>query len=152
MAGSIYISDPSQWRTFYENMSEKKFNPYDYARKRNGKYTSYKKSFLIPVNRHAESQSVMQQVTPIASVIDRAKENLKRERIDDLPHVKVTPSTKRKRNQSSSRINGNEPIKKHAKSPTPRKRGRATKSPPEKKRRVQSVNRKRKLKDIWSTS
>ena len=39
MLGSMYVSDPTVWRTFYENMIEGKFNPGQY-RGREGEVAS----------------------------------------------------------------------------------------------------------------
>lgn len=98
---SIYVSDPSLWKKFYENMSKKYFNPYSYRGKR--KHALRKQSFLIPVNRNAIDRDIVQQITPSAAIVERAKGNLKREREAEAPHIDPGIHGKRKRSSDSTK-------------------------------------------------
>ena len=82
----MYVSDPTVWHSFYENMIEGKFNPGQYrGRQRGGGGIAEmyaKKPYMIPVNPHAtqepeEKVIVGKQVSPVTAVEERAKSDLK---------------------------------------------------------------------------
>ena len=103
MNSQTYVSDPKLWEVFYENMAEKKFNPYKYRPKQKGRGWSYKKSYRIPVRPHAklEDPKSVPLVTPVAAVEDRMKEEYKKDVEEGNPHVRLGKSIKRK---STSRV------------------------------------------------
>ena len=134
MLGSMYVSDPTVWRSFYENMIEGKFNPGQYRGQQTGgggiagMYA--KKPYMIPVNPHITSEPeekvvVGKQVSPVTAMEERAKSDLKDAIEDNKPHVpisikgtnidkstsvklstaKVTSTRKRKRQQQENEFN-----------------------------------------------
>ena len=134
MLGSMYVSDPTVWRSFYENMIEGKFNPGQYrGRQRGGGGIAgmyAKKPYMIPVNPNAtqepeEKVTVGKQVSPVTAVEERAKSDLKDAIQDNKPHIpisikgtntiksvsvklstaKVTSTRKRKRQQQENEFN-----------------------------------------------
>ena len=134
MLGSMYVSDPTVWRSFYENMIEGKFNPGQYrGRQRGGGGIAEmyaKKPYMIPVNPNAtqepeEKVTVGKQVSPVTAVEERAKSDLKDAIQDNKPHIpisikgtntiktvsvklstaKVTSTRKRKRQQQENEFN-----------------------------------------------
>lgn len=163
---SVYISDPALWKKFYENMSDKYFNPYSYRAKR--KHAVSNHSFLIPVNRNATERNVVQQITPSAAILERAKGNLERERKDEEPHIDPRMNRKRKRSSGAPKNKKPRMTSIDASSSVSRKqtgeRKRSSDSRKGKKRRMKSagssirVSRKavagrkrKKFDDIWST-
>ena len=134
MLGSMYVSDPTVWRSFYENMIEGKFNPGQYrGRQRGGGGIAgmyAKKPYMSPVNPHAtqepeEKVIVGKQVSNMTAIEERAKSDLKDAIQDNKPHVpisikgtnidksasvklstaKVTSTRKRKRHQQENEFN-----------------------------------------------
>ena len=99
MLGSMYVSDPTVWRSFYENMIEGKFNPGQYrGRQRGGGGIAgmySKKPYMIPVNPHAtqepeEKVIVGKQVSPVTAVEERAKSDIKDAIQDNKPHIPIS--------------------------------------------------------------
>ena len=95
----MYVSDPTVWRSFYENMIEGKFNPGQYrGRQRGGggiagMYAN--KPYMIPVNPHAtqepeEKVIVGKQVSPVTAVEERANSDLKDAIQDNKPHIPIS--------------------------------------------------------------
>ena len=89
-----YVSDPEVWRKFYKNMLEEKFRPEQYKSKQTGgagiagMYAN--KPYIIPVNRHGkdeEEEMEVQQVTPVAASLERAKSEYKRKLEEGRPVV-----------------------------------------------------------------
>lgn len=93
----------------------------------------------------------MQQITPVASIVERAKGNLEREKADDAPHVRVSTNKRKKRSQSSHFFKGKASIKQHASKGTDRKRRAPIQMLQTKdNRNRQKFIKKRKINDIWS--
>ena len=99
MLGSMYVSDPTMWRSFYENMIEGKFNPGQYrGRQRGGVGIAgmyAKKPYMIPVNPHAtqepeEKVIVGKQVSNMTAIEERAKSDLKDAIQDNKPHIPIS--------------------------------------------------------------
>lgn len=99
MLGSMYVSDPAVWRSFYENMMEGKFNPGRYRGRQiggggiAGMYA--KKPYMIPVNPHVTKEPVEKvvvgkQVSNVTAVEERAKSDLKDAIDDKKPHVPIS--------------------------------------------------------------
>ena len=99
MLGSMYVSDPTVWRSFYKNMVEGKFNPAQYRGRQTGvggiagMYA--KKPYMIPVNPHVTSEPeekviVGKQVSPVTAVEERAKSELEDAIEDNKPHIPIT--------------------------------------------------------------
>ena len=94
MSGSTYVSDPRLWKTFYQNILEGKFNPQSYKRRQSGGGIAgmySKKPYMISVNTHTpveESKGVLsKRMTPMEVVEERAKEDLREEIRQNVPHV-----------------------------------------------------------------
>lgn len=100
MLGSMYVSDPTVWRSFYKNMIEGKFNPGQYRGRQTGGGSGIagmyaKKPYMIPVNPHVtpepeEKVVVGKQVSPVTAVEERAKSDLKDAIEDNKPHIPIT--------------------------------------------------------------
>ena len=101
MNSKTYVSDPKIWQTFYQNMAEKKFNPYKYRPKQKGRGWSYKNSYRIPLRPHSEInvQKNVPLVTPVAAIEERVKEEYKKDVMDGNPHVTPRKGIKRKGEQ-----------------------------------------------------
>lgn len=96
MSGPTYVSDPRIWKTFYKNMVDGNFNPRSYKGRQSGSGIAgmySKKPYTIPVNPHITVEEPKEifgkQVTPMVAVEERAKEDLKEEMRDNVPHVPV---------------------------------------------------------------
>jgi len=92
MPGKLYVSDPKVWEQTFKDMVSGKLNPYQYARSPQtghglgGRYTS---SWYIPVKPVIPEKIIvpMKQVTPNTVVEERAKEKLKTDKKEGIPHV-----------------------------------------------------------------
>jgi hypothetical protein len=134
MNSQTYVSDPRIWEAFYKNMAEKKFNPYRYKPKQIGRGMRSYKSYVIPLRPHSQLESVQQtstQMTPVATVEERAKVEHAKDVKEGVPFVKVQGSIKRPRSQSSTI-----PSKKSKRTtpPNPRKRKKSSKPAKQRKR------------------
>ena len=112
MNSQTYVSDPTIWQRFYKNMSEKRFNPYQFKKKKRnqtgrGMYGRYRRSYMIPVNQNTASDSTPTDhttlVTPVAATEQRAESQMKEEAKLGKPRIKVVKSIK-KRNRVKSSI------------------------------------------------
>lgn len=149
---SVYVSDPMMWKKFYENISSKHFNPYEYKKKKTNGIRTYSKSFLIPVNKHAAANDMMKQVSSVTATVDRAKVNLEHEKANEIPHVKPKLTKKRKINQSLSTTEKRTRVahkKQGAKSKSV-KRAVINRPATKKKRKVKRTVIGRNNTDIWS--
>jgi hypothetical protein len=94
MSGSTYVSDPRIWKQFYKNILEGNFYHQRYKGRQTGGGIAgmySKKPYMIPVNPHTpvqESKEVMgKRMTPLETGEERAKEDLKEEIRQNVPHV-----------------------------------------------------------------
>lgn len=123
MSGPTYVSDPRIWKTFYKNMVDENFNPRSYKGRQSeggiaGMYS--KKPYMIPVNPHITVEEPKEifgkQVTPMVAVEERAKEDLKEEMRDNVPHVPVdsikAESAQKSHSSPTIRKKKKKPIKK----------------------------------------
>ena len=115
MAGSTYISDPRIWKSFYKNMIDGKFKPTQYKGRQTGRRIGNmyaKKPYMIPVNRHVSKEPEIEQVivgkqiTPVTTVEERAKTEMKEAIQEDMPHVpaSIKRPTRRKSVSMKSRL------------------------------------------------
>lgn len=162
MNSLTYVSDPRIWEAFYENMAEKKFNPYRYKPKQIGRGVKSYKSYVIPLRNHSqlESEENSTQVTPVAAVEERAKVEHAKDVKEGVPFVKVNGGIKRPRLQSSvisskrlKPTTSQTLRKKHTGTFKPRKQRKATsvkkKTPVKKQRRVPNkTTQSRKKKEF----
>ena len=112
MPGSMYISDPRTWQSFYKNMLEGNFDPNSYKRRQwgggrgiAGMYS--KRPYMIPVDPHIDAQVpekivVGKQVTPTAAVEERAKSELKAAIKEKIPHVTTVKKGIKQKNLKSA--------------------------------------------------
>jgi hypothetical protein len=84
------------WKTFYKNMLDGTFNPGSYKKRQVGSGIAgmyAKKPYMIPVNPHLAAEKpkeiIGKQVSPVTAVEERAKEELRDEMRDNVPHVPV---------------------------------------------------------------
>lgn len=121
MSGPTYVSDPRIWKTFYKNMVDGNFNPRSYKGRQSGSGIAgmySKKPSMIPVNPHITVEEPKEifgkQVTPMVAVEERAKEDLKEEMRDKVPHVPVAGIKAKiaQKSHSSPTIRKKTPIKK----------------------------------------
>jgi hypothetical protein len=105
------VSDATIWQKFYKNMSENKFNPYKYRKKKlnqtgRGLYGRYRGSYMIPVNQNTASDSIptanTSLVTPVAATEQRAESQMKEEAKLGKPRVKLIKSIKNRKRVKSS--------------------------------------------------
>lgn len=78
MNSQTYVSDPTIWSLFYQNMSKNKFNPYkNRKQKKNqtgrGMYGRFRGSYMIPVNSNTTSEN-SQTNTPLVTPVSAAEE------------------------------------------------------------------------------
>ena len=105
------MSDATIWQKFYKNMSENKFNPYKYRKKKLNQtgrclYGRYRGSYMISVNQNTASDSTptanTSLITPVAATEQRVESQMKEEVKLGKPRVKLIKSiTNRKRVKSS---------------------------------------------------
>jgi len=151
MVGSMYVSDPRIWKSFYKNMIDGKFDPGRYRGRQKGgggiggMYS--KKPYMIPVDPHVsreheeEKVVVGKQVTPIAATEERAKSELKDAIKGHAPHVPVKrPIKDRKRKRSLSSRKG---VKQTTSKKIHKKRKRDTRRTS--KSKAQKKTKKRKI-------
>ena len=109
---SAYLSTPDLWGKFYKNMSRKTFNPYKFRKQKKiqtgrGLYGRYRGSYLIPVNPNAIDTDVEKTkntvISPVEAVAERAKSELKSEKQQKKPHVKVLKAIKRRKIKNRTR-------------------------------------------------
>lgn len=123
MSGPTYVSDPRIWKTFYKNMVDGNFNPRSYKGRQSGSGIAgmySKKPYMIPVNPHITVEEPKEifgkQVTPMVAVEERAKEDLKEEMRDNVPHVPVASikaeSAQKSHSSPTIRKKKKKPIKK----------------------------------------
>lgn len=109
MNSQTYLTNPTLWLNFYRNMANNKFNPYKYRRQKKnqvgrGLHGRFRGSYMVPVNPNAmddtDSTTVNTKlVTPVAAAEQRAESELKEQKENNKPHVKILKAIKRSKSK-----------------------------------------------------
>lgn len=106
---SLYVSDPKMWEQAFKDLSSGKINPYAYNKgpqTRRGLAGRYFSTFHVPVKVPAKIVVPVKQITPMETVAEKPKSELKREKRESLPHVDPKRINKRDKPNITSRLPG----------------------------------------------